>query len=116
MLAVLKTSCQDMVMKQGFTYSKKLADHITLMVGKENMLHLSVRNVQYVVPRVVEEATTGSSDTPKDTVKTSAHSTTKVIKPPSTPNPKASTPKRTTTNSPGKNAFPLGSLYITKGS
>ncbi|MFS7949708.1 hypothetical protein Hanom_Chr06g00574741 [Helianthus anomalus] len=105
-----------MVMKQGFTDSKKLSDQITLMEGKEKMTHLFVRKDQYVVTRVVEEAAAGSCDTPTNTIGKSAHLTTTVIKPPSTPNPKASMPKRTVTDSPGKNAFWLGSLYITKGS
>ncbi|KAF5766829.1 hypothetical protein HanRHA438_Chr15g0732471 [Helianthus annuus] len=90
-----------MMMKQGFTDSKKLPDQITLMEGKEKMMHLFVRKDQYVVTRVVEEAATGSCDTPTNTIGKSAHSTTTVIKPPSTPNPKASMPKRTVTDSPG---------------
>ncbi|MFS7999992.1 hypothetical protein Hanom_Chr12g01173141 [Helianthus anomalus] len=116
MATVLKTGCEDMVMKQMITDSKKLIDQRVLVVGKQKMLHLSVRKGKYVVTRVIEEAATGSSDTQTDTYSTSTHPTSTVIMPSSRPNRKATTPKGTTTNPTSKNTFRYISLYITKHS
>ncbi|KAI7742301.1 hypothetical protein M8C21_032919, partial [Ambrosia artemisiifolia] len=91
MTALLNTSCEDLVMKHGWTDPKKLPDQIADTIGKPKLLHLTLKNEQIVVTNVTE---------PEKTVEGQS------CIPPSTPNPKLHTTKRALLESPDTSIEP----------
>ncbi|KAJ0795283.1 putative nucleic acid-binding, replication factor A [Helianthus annuus] len=87
MVALLKTTCAEMMTNNGYTDPKMLPKEIHDMMGKPKIMHISVRGKQYVVTNV--------SDPPV------VHTSTDNIQqqhmdapPPKTPNPKLNQQKR----------------------
>ncbi|MFS7921097.1 hypothetical protein Hanom_Chr03g00232701 [Helianthus anomalus] len=52
MVALLKTTCTEMMTKNGYTDPKMLLKEIHDMIGKPKIMHISVRGKQYVVTNV----------------------------------------------------------------
>ncbi|MFS7898886.1 hypothetical protein Hanom_Chr06g00559911 [Helianthus anomalus] len=95
MVALLKTTCAEMMTNNGYTDPKMLPKEIHDMIGKPRIMHIFVIGKQYVVTNV--------SDPPI------VHISTDKIQqqhmgapPPKTPNPKLSQQKRHLDESPGK--------------
>ncbi|MFS7945394.1 putative nucleic acid-binding, replication factor A [Helianthus anomalus] len=98
MTDMLGTTCEEMIIKQGYTDPKILPDPIIEKIGNHMTFNLTVKDKSIVVNKATD-ATNG------DTTPTDPHTITTPPKalmlPPPTPNPKATTTKRALQHSPG---------------
>ncbi|MFS7937745.1 hypothetical protein Hanom_Chr05g00431341 [Helianthus anomalus] len=95
MVALLKTTCAEMMTNNGYTNPKMLPKEIHDMIGKPKIMHISVRGKQYVVASVSDPPVVHTST---DNIQ-QQHMGTPL---PKTPNPKLNQQKRPLDESPGK--------------
>ncbi|MFS7993096.1 hypothetical protein Hanom_Chr12g01090071 [Helianthus anomalus] len=99
MTDMLGTTCEEMIIKQGYTDPKILPDPIIEKIGNHMTFNLTVKDKIIVVNKATD-ATNG------DTTPTDPHTITTPPKalmlPPPTPNRKTTTTKRALQHSPGK--------------
>ncbi|MFS7946976.1 hypothetical protein Hanom_Chr06g00542611 [Helianthus anomalus] len=131
MTALLKTSCEDLILKHGYTDPKSLPQQISDIIGIRKIMHVSVRREGHiVVTNVTDLAKTNDvQGRSVGTLASAVHPTTPDPKvninivtnvtdlaetkgssvgtlasavPPTTPDPKVNINKRSHTDSPGK--------------
>ncbi|MFS8000682.1 hypothetical protein Hanom_Chr12g01181251 [Helianthus anomalus] len=96
MTALLKTSCEDLILKHGYTDPKSLPQKISDVIGIRKIMYVSVRREGHVVVTNVTDLAE-TCDAQGRSVGTLASAV-----PPTTPDPKVNINKRSHTDSPGK--------------
>ncbi|XP_022019498.1 uncharacterized protein LOC110919539 [Helianthus annuus] len=96
MTALLKTSCEDLILKHGYTDPKSLPQQISDVIGIRKIMYVSVRREGHVVVTNVTDLAE-TCDAQGSSVGTLASAV-----PPTTPDPKVNINKRSHTDSPGK--------------
>ncbi|MFS7920602.1 hypothetical protein Hanom_Chr03g00226791 [Helianthus anomalus] len=96
MTTFLKTSCEDLILKHGYTDPKSLTQQISDVIGIRKIMYVSVRREGHVVVTNVTDLAE-TCDAQGSSVGTLAS-----VVPPTTQDPKVNINKCSHTDSPGK--------------